>query len=93
LKRETLALLDEINMDDLSNNIEGTSDALGGGRRQPPRRLGEDKLCYTVPEAAKLLGLSRNFGYELARRGEIPIIKFGKRMLVPRAKFDKMLNE
>lgn len=80
-------------MDNLSNKVEVISDALGGGRRQPPRRLGEGKLCYTVPEAAELLGLSRNFGYELARRGEIPIIKFGKRMLVPKAKFEKMINE
>ena len=53
----------------------------------------EDKLCYTIPEAAALLGFSRNFGYELARRGEIPIIRFGKRMLVPKAKFDKMLGQ
>jgi excisionase family DNA binding protein len=79
-------------MENLNNKMEGTSDTLGGGRRQPPCRLGEGKLCYTVPEAAKLLGFSRNFGYELARRGEIPIIKFGKRMLVPKAKFEKMLG-
>jgi len=52
----------------------------------------ENKLCYTVPEAAQLLGFSRNFGYELARTGKIPILRFGKRMLVPKAAFDKMLG-
>ena len=52
----------------------------------------ENKLCYTVPEAAELLGFSRNFGYELARTGQIPILRFGKRMLVPKAAFDKMLG-
>ena len=46
-----------------------------------------------MPEAAELLGFSRNFGYELARRGEIPTLKFGKRMVVPKAKFDKMLEK
>lgn len=80
-------------MDSLSNRNEGTGNATGGSRRQPPRRLGDDRLCYTIPEAAELLGLSRNFGYELARRGEIPIIKFGKRKLVPKARFEKMINE
>jgi excisionase family DNA binding protein len=45
-----------------------------------------------VPEAAQLLGFSRNFGYELARTGQIPILRFGKRMLVPKAAFDKMLG-
>jgi NitT/TauT family transport system substrate-binding protein len=32
----------------------------------------ENKLCYTIPEAAELIGVSRNQGYELARRGELP---------------------
>ena len=57
-----------------------------------PRDANENKLCYTVPEAAQLLGFCRNFGYELARTGQIPILRFGKRMLVPKALFDKMLG-
>ena len=32
----------------------------------------KDKVVLTIPEVAKLLGFSRNFGYELARRGELP---------------------
>lgn len=46
-----------------------------------------------MPEAAKLLGFSRNFGNELARRGEIPNRRFGKRILVPKAAFEKLLEE
>jgi excisionase family DNA binding protein len=46
----------------------------------------------TIPEAARILGLSRNFGYELARRGEIPVIRFGRRMVVPKAAFERMLG-
>jgi len=65
----------------------------GGGRvLARPRPTNENRLCYTVPEAAQLLGFSRNFGYELARTGQIPILRFGKRMLVPKAAFDKMLG-
>ena len=57
------------------------------------RPVSDDSLCYTVPEAAKKLGVCRNFGYELARTGKIPIRRFGKRMLVPKAAFHKMLEE
>jgi len=65
----------------------------GGGRGiASPRTISEKKLCYTVPEAAQMLGFSRNFGYELARTGQIPILRFGARMLVPKAAFHKMLG-
>ena len=65
----------------------------GGGRGIPRPGLNSEKLCYTIPEAAKLLGLSRNFGYELARRGELPIVRFGKRMLVPKAALHEQLSK
>jgi excisionase family DNA binding protein len=74
--------------------LKSGSDGKGGGGRglAHPRPTNMNKLCYTVPEAAQLLGFSRNFGYELARTGKIPILRFGKRMLVPKAAFDKMLG-
>jgi hypothetical protein len=37
----------------------------------------EDSL-YTVTYAAKLLGLTKNGGYEAAKRGDIPTIKIGR---------------
>jgi hypothetical protein len=37
----------------------------------------------TVPLAGQLLGLSRNKAYEAAARGEIPTLRFGKRIVVP----------
>ena len=46
----------------------------------------------TIPEAAKALGIGRNVGYEAARRGEIPTIRIGKRLLVPLAALEKMLQ-
>ncbi len=73
------------------SELKSGSDAQGGGGRGIARPR-QEKLCYTVPEAAQLLGFSRNFGYELARTGQIPILRFGKRMLVPKAAFDKMLG-
>jgi len=54
---------------------------------------GVERLCLTVPEAASMLGISRNFAYELVKRQELPVIKFGKRLLIPRAALAKMLEK
>ncbi len=43
-----------------------------------------NRLVFTVAEAALLLGISRAFAYELVARGEIPVIRLGRRRLVPR---------
>jgi excisionase family DNA binding protein len=52
---------------------------------------GMQTATITVPEAARRLGIGRNSAYEAARRGEIPVIRLGKRMVVPLAAFDAML--
>jgi len=36
-------------------------------------------------EAGEMLGISRAFAYELVARGELPVIKLGRRRLVPKA--------
>jgi excisionase family DNA binding protein len=43
------------------------------------------RATYTIDEAAKILGISRNSAYAAAKSGEIPVIKIGKRKLVPQA--------
>jgi excisionase family DNA binding protein len=45
-----------------------------------------------VPEAAKMLGISRNFAYELIRQGKLPYVKLGKRILIPKVALIKMLE-
>ena len=53
-----------------------------------------EPLCISVPAAARMLGVSRNTGYEMARLGQLPIIRCGqRRLLVPRAALLKMLEE
>jgi excisionase family DNA binding protein len=47
----------------------------------------------TVTEAATLLRISRNSAYEAARRGEIPTIRLGRRLLVPRAALERLLEQ
>ena len=66
----------------------------GGGRRALPRRadIGE-RLCVSVPEAAKMIGISRNFAYELVNQKQLPVIRFGKRKLIPRVALEKRLEK
>jgi excisionase family DNA binding protein len=47
----------------------------------------------TVEEARKRLGLGRSAAYEAIRRGEIPIIRFGRRIVVPRTALERMLAD
>ena len=66
----------------------------GGGRRGLPRLAAIDKrLCITVPEAAEMLAISRNFAYQSVREGKIPSIRFGKRILIPRVALEKILEK
>ncbi|MBA7658996.1 hypothetical protein ES703_66959 [subsurface metagenome] len=53
----------------------------------------EDKLTLSVEEAAKLLGIGRNLCYDHVKTGEIPVIKIGRRLLVPRRALEKLLEE
>ena len=51
-----------------------------------------ERLTLTVVEAAKMLGISRGLAYEMVRTGEIPSIRFGKRILVPRRALELLLE-
>ncbi len=46
----------------------------------------------SVEAAAKRLGIGRNQGYAAAARGEIPSLRIGKRVLVLREPFERMLR-
>lgn len=43
------------------------------------------KLTLSVEEAGQVLGISRGLAYELVARGEIPSIRLGRRVVVPKA--------
>jgi excisionase family DNA binding protein len=53
---------------------------------------GCERLTYSVGEAAKVLGLSRNSVYQACLKGEMPCLKIGKRILIPRARLDRLLT-
>jgi excisionase family DNA binding protein len=88
-----------------SQHLQELGDALrrpeAGGIR-PTSRVPADvgamsevptRLTWTVEEAAAALGISRAFAYDAVRRGEIPAIKIGRRILVPRSALKQLLQD
>jgi excisionase family DNA binding protein len=63
-----------------------------GYPKAPPVLSDDKRLTYTMDEAAMVIGISRASAYKAIRRGEIPIIKFGNRMVVPRGALHKLLS-
>jgi excisionase family DNA binding protein len=54
--------------------------------------VNREPLTITVEDAARLLGISRGLAYEAARRGELPTIRIGRRLLVPRARLLELVE-
>jgi len=52
----------------------------------------EERLTYSVEEAGRLIGISRASAFEAARRGELPTIRIGRRLLVPRVALERLLE-
>mgnify|MGYP000908402718 CR=1 FL=1 len=47
----------------------------------------------TVEEAATMLGIGRNTAYEAVRQGRfpVPVVKIGKRYVIPRLPLERLL--
>lgn len=48
-----------------------------------------EKLAISVPETAKVLGVSVPTAYELTRRADFPAFRIGRRTLVDRAGLER----
>lgn len=53
----------------------------------------DEPLALSVKAAARILGLSRASAYEAVRTGQIPSLRFGKRIVIPRAALNRMLSQ
>lgn len=51
-----------------------------------------ERLTITVEDAAALLGISRGLAYDLVRRGEIPALRLGGRIVVPKRRLQEMVD-
>ena len=52
-----------------------------------------ERLTLSIEEAAKILGIGRNLCYDKVKTGEIPVIRIGRRLLVPRRALEKLLEQ
>ena len=48
------------------------------------------RLVFSVDEAAFLLSISRGLAYELVARGELPSIRLGRRIVIPRVVLEEL---
>ena len=51
-----------------------------------------ERAVFTIPAAARILEISPNSAYKAAERGEIPTIRIGRRLLVPRRALERLLE-
>ena len=51
-----------------------------------------EALTLTIPETARLLGISLSKTYEAARLGQIPTIRLGTRVLVSRRRLEEFVD-
>lgn len=51
-----------------------------------------EPLLLTVPEAAAQLRIGRTLAYQLAKRGELPTVRLGAKLLVPRSELERYIT-
>lgn len=62
-------------------------------RNQRESETQPDISCISVPSAARLLGIGRATAYEMARLGQLPVIRCGsRRLIVPLPALRRMLE-
>jgi excisionase family DNA binding protein len=53
----------------------------------------KEPVAYSVDEAAKVLGISASFAYQLCRSGQMPgVRRLGNRILISRAELERYID-
>jgi excisionase family DNA binding protein len=55
--------------------------------------MSSDQLVFTIPEAAKLLRISPAHAYALVSRDELPNLRLGRRILIPRCALESLIAQ
>jgi excisionase family DNA binding protein len=58
----------------------------------PENGMHAERLAYSVDEAARLTGLSRDLLYDEMRRGNLEYLKIGRRRLITRHHLEQFLG-
>ncbi len=54
--------------------------------------MNDNRLTLSVAEAAVLLGIGRGTAYECVRTGELPSIRLGGRIVIPKRALETLVN-
>lgn len=59
-----------------------------------PTTIAPERETLTMPEACRVLGISRKHGYDLAAEGAFPCrtLRLGRRVLVMRREFEELVG-
>lgn len=71
----------------MDNVIEFRNPTMEG----PSREIG-GQTTYTVDEAAALLGISRSHAYACIKSGDLPALRFKRRLVIPAGAIAAMLS-
>ena len=51
-----------------------------------------ERQVYTVKELQGILRCSKNHVYSLVAKGELPVVRLGKKIVCPRHRLEQLLN-
>ncbi|MCA1844015.1 MAG: helix-turn-helix domain-containing protein [Actinobacteria bacterium] len=51
-----------------------------------------ERLVLSVAEAAEMLGISRTLAYDLVARHELPALRLGGRIVIPRRPLERLVD-
>ena len=72
------------------DGLTSTESNDGDTDSRAPATTTPQRLVFTVDEAAFLLSISRGLAYELVARGELPSIRLGRRIVIPRVVLEEL---
>ena len=52
-----------------------------------------EKLTLSLEEAGKILGVSRQTVYLLSRREDFPVLRIGRRILIPKKQLEAWMDQ
>jgi len=55
--------------------------------------MNETRSTVSVEEAARILGISRGLAYQMVHQGKMPVLRFGRRMVVPKKVLEQLLEK
>lgn len=61
-------------------------------KRRRAAAVAAGKLTLSVPEAAELIGIGQRVMWDLVARKQVPVVRIGARVLIPKAQLEEWLR-